>query len=60
MYWTCCLEKTAFAKHMTRCSIVGMVQKFGWTTGFYWSYTLLLKPFVLMRSLAINHVCIIN
>ena len=39
------------AKHVTGCSIF-LVQfnNFDWTTGFYWSFTLLLKPPVVMYS----------
>ena len=41
---------------MTRCSVFSTVQYFDWTMGFYWSYTLLLKPPVPMIYYTVMHM----
>ena len=43
-------EYSIVAKHTTWCSILVQFNNFDWAMGFGWSYMLLLKPFVLMRS----------
>ena len=54
---THCIDKNHYtmllSTHVTGCSFLvrfNNFNNFAWTTGFYWSYMLLLKPPVLMRS----------
>ena len=48
---TCTEEISCVAKRACdQCSIFSKVQQFALTTGFYWSYTLLLKSPILVRS----------